>query len=142
MSSGLRKLVAGLITVLLAAVVVVGIAIGDPTPQDRARALGSRIKCPVCQGEAIVDSPSETATAMMDIVAEQIDQGLSDDQIITYFQARYGEGILLDPPFRGSTLLLWLLPLVAVGGGIVLILGRRQSPPAAAVTATVSEENE
>jgi cytochrome c-type biogenesis protein CcmH len=126
----MRKLVAGVVTVALAAIVAVGVAIGDPTPQDRARALGSSIKCPVCQGEAIADSPSETATAMMEVVAEKVDEGLSDDQIFEYFRVRYGDGILLDPPFRGRTLLLWLLPVAAVGVGVFMILGRRQSSPA------------
>jgi cytochrome c-type biogenesis protein CcmH len=128
MTEGVRKIVAGLVTVGLAIVVVVGIAIGDSTPQDRVQALGSSIKCPVCQGEAIADSPSETATAMMDVVAEKVDEGLSDDQIFEFFRARYGDGILLDPPFRGRTLVLWLLPVAAVVVGVFMILGRRQSP--------------
>ena len=128
MPDGVRRMVAGLVTVGLAVIVVVGIIIGDSTPQDRVQALGSSIKCPVCQGEAIADSPSETATAMMDVVAEKVDEGLSDDQIFEYFRTRYGDGILLDPPFRGRTLLLWLLPVAAVAAGVFMILGRRQSP--------------
>ncbi len=127
MPEGVRRMVAGLVTVGLAVIVVVGIIIGDSTPQDRVQALGSSIKCPVCQGEAIADSPSETATAMMDVVAEKVDEGLSDDQIFEYFRARYGDGILLDPPFRGRTLVLWLLPVAAVAAGVFMILGRRQS---------------
>ena len=121
-----RKMLAGLITVVLAAIVVVGVAVGDPTPQDRVQALGSSIKCPVCQGEAIADSPSETAEAMMEVVAEKVNEGLSDDEIYEFFRVRYGDGILLDPPFRGRTLLLWLLPVGAVGAGVFMILGRRQ----------------
>jgi cytochrome c-type biogenesis protein CcmH len=118
------------VTVALAGVVVAGLVMGEDTESDRIRALGARIKCPVCQGEAIVDSPSETARAMMDIVAERVEAGESDDQIITYFTSRYGDGILLDPPFKGRTLALWLLPLVALGAGIALILGRRRTPSA------------
>lgn len=138
MSEGVRKIVAGLLTVGLAAIVVVGIAIGDSTPQDRVKALGSSIKCPVCQGEAIADSPSETSTAMMQVVAEKVDEGLSDDQIFDYFRARYGDGIILDPPFSGRTLALWLLPVVAVVVGVFMILGRRQSsaPPLAPTSET------
>ncbi len=128
MSDGVRKAMAGLLTIALATIVLVGIIIGDETPQDRVRALGSSIKCPVCQGEAIADSPSETATAMLEIVAEQVDEGRSDDQILEYFRARYGDGILLDPPFRGRTLALWLLPVAAVAVGVVMIRSRRQTP--------------
>jgi cytochrome c-type biogenesis protein CcmH len=136
-----RRLLAGLITVALAVIVVVGIVVGDPTPQDRVRALGSSIKCPVCQGEAIADSPSETATAMMEVVAEQVDQGQTDDQIFEYFRARYGDGILLDPPFRGRTLVLWLLPVAAVAVGVVMILGRRQSTPVTPPVGNQPEES-
>ncbi len=142
MTEGVRKVVAGLVTVGLAVIVVVGIVIGDSTPQDRVRALGSSIKCPVCQGEAIADSPSETATAMMDVVGEKVDEGLTDDEIFEYFQARYGDGILLDPPFRGRTLALWLLPVVAVVVGVFMILGRRQSPaPPLTPTTEAGEES-
>jgi cytochrome c-type biogenesis protein CcmH len=130
LSDQIRKVIAGLVTVALAVVVLVGIVVGDPTPQDRVQAIGSSIKCPVCQGEAIADSPSETATAMMEVVAEKVDEGLTDDQIFEFFRARYGDGILLDPPFGGRTLLLWLLPVAAVGAGVFMILGRRQRPQA------------
>jgi cytochrome c-type biogenesis protein CcmH len=67
---------------------------------------------------------------MMEVVAEQVDEGRTNDQIFEYFRARYGDGILLDPSLRVRTLALWLLPVAAVAGGIVLILRRRQSPPA------------
>ena len=114
------------VTLALAAVVVVGIVMGEPSEDDRVRSLGARIKCPVCQGEPIVDSPSETARAMMEIVAERVAAGQSDEQIIDYFTERYGDGILLDPPVGGRTLLLWILPFVALAAGVVLILGRRR----------------
>ena len=86
---------------------------GDSAEEDRVNDLGARIKCPVCQGEAIGDSPSETALAMMDIVEEKVTAGETDAQIVDFFTARYGNGILLDPPFAGSTLLVWLLPVLA-----------------------------
>ena len=69
MSEKARRWIAGVVTVALAVVVVAGLIIGEDTEQDRVRALGTRIKCPVCQGESIADSPSETATAMLEIVA-------------------------------------------------------------------------
>ncbi len=122
-----RRLIGWAVTAALAAVVIVGFVLGDPTPADRVQAIGRSIMCPVCQGEAIADSPSETAEAMMAIVEEKVAAGETDQQIISYFQARYGEGILLDPPFSGKTLLVWLLPLVAVGGGVWMILTRRRT---------------
>jgi len=127
-SRGVRRILAGTVMAALAIVVVVGIVMGEDSERDRIQALGQRIKCPVCQGEPIADSPAETSTAMMDIVAERVAAGETDDQIIDYFVSRYGPGILLDPPFRGRTLAVWLLPVVALGAGIVMIMGRRRSP--------------
>ncbi len=126
MGEPVRRLLAGFITVALAAVVLVGLIVGEPTERDRVAALGARIRCPVCQGEAIADSPSETAQSMMEIVAEQVAAGASDGEIVAYFRDRYGDWVVLDPPFRGLTLVLWLLPLGAGAAGLALIAGRRR----------------
>jgi len=128
MPENVRRILAAVITAALAAVVVVGLIVGEDTETDRINALGSRIKCPVCQGEPIGDSPAETARAMMDIVAERVAAGETDDQIEDYFVSRYGEGILLDPRFEMRTLALWLLPAVALIAGIFLIIGRTRTP--------------
>ncbi len=128
MDSKARTLGGWIITALLAAVVIVGLILGDSAEEDRVEALGARIKCPVCQGEAIGDSPSETSQAMMEIVEEKVAAGETDAQIVDFFTTRYGTGILLDPPFSGSTLLVWLLPVVSVIGGIGMILSRRRQP--------------
>jgi cytochrome c-type biogenesis protein CcmH len=127
-SDSVRKLIAAVLTLGLAVVVVAGMIVGDKTDEDRARAIGSRVKCPVCQGVAIADSPSETARAMMDVVEERIAEGWSDDQIIDYFKQRYTDSIVIDPPFAGNTMLVWLLPAFAVVAGIFMISSRRKSP--------------
>jgi len=111
---------------LLVGFIVFGAARGGSSPEDRALAVGSRIMCPVCQGSAISNSPSETATAMMDKVEELIEAGRSDGQILAYFSDRYGENIILDPAFRGRTMWVWLLPFVAFGAGVWMILRRRR----------------
>jgi cytochrome c-type biogenesis protein CcmH len=127
-SDSIRKIVAAVVTVGLAVVVVIGLIQGDRTDEDRARSIGSRVKCPVCQGVAIVDSPSETARAMMDVVEERIADGWSDRQIIDYFAERYTDSIVIDPPFSGNTLLVWLLPILAVVAGFFMIFSRRKTP--------------
>ena len=126
MPENLRRWLVYALMAVFAVVIVAGIAMGEETESDRVQSLGSRIKCPVCQGEAIADSPSETARAMMDIVAERVAAGDSDGEIIDYFTQRYGDGISLDPPFGGRTLVLWILPFIAAGVGVVMILGRRR----------------
>lgn len=117
-----------LLMAILVGVIAVGLIAGDDTTEDRIQAIGARIKCPVCQGEAISSSPSGTAKAMLEVVAERVALGHSDQEIIDYFQERYGTGILLDPPFSGKTLLVWLLPFAAAGAGIWMISSRRRVP--------------
>lgn len=124
MSQRTKQLIAGFITVVLAGIVVAGLIAGDPTPEDRVNKLAQRIKCPVCQGVTIGESPSETAQTMMKITREKVHEGWTDDQIIRYFEDRYNTAILVDPPFAGKTLLVWLLPVVAVLAGVALILSR------------------
>lgn len=128
MSESARKIIAAVVTIALAAIVVVGLIQGDKSDEDRARAIGSRVKCPVCQGVAIADSPSETARAMMDVVEERIADGWSDNQIIDYFSERYTDSIVIDPPFSGNTLMVWLLPILAVVAGVFMIFTRRKAP--------------
>ncbi len=128
MSARTRQIIGWVVTAGLVAVIVVGMIIGDTRDEDRVASLGAAIKCPVCQGEAIVDSPSETAQAMVVVLEEKVAEGLSDEEIFDFFTARYGDGIRLDPRFTAQTLLLWALPIVAVGGGVWMILSRRRRP--------------
>jgi cytochrome c-type biogenesis protein CcmH len=116
------------VTAGLIIVIIVGMIMGDTRDEDRVASIGAAIKCPVCQGEAIVDSPSETAQAMVVVLEEKVAEGLSDEQIFDYFTARYGDGIRLDPRFTAQTLLLWVLPVVAVAGGVWMIMSRRRRP--------------
>jgi cytochrome c-type biogenesis protein CcmH len=127
MNADFRTWAGWVITGVLAAVVAAGFIMGDPTPEDRVATLGASIKCPVCQGEAIIDSPSPTAEAMVDILEEKVAAGETDQQIYAYFQGRFGDGILLDPPFAGRTLAVWLAPVVAIAGGMWMIVGRRRT---------------
>ena len=110
---------ATLATVILAGVVLWGLIVGEPTDRDRVEALGARIRCPVCQGESIVDSPTPYARDILAFVEDRIDEGWTDEQILDYLEERFA-GIRLDPRFSGSTVLLWLLPLSVALAGIAL----------------------
>ncbi|MYB44453.1 MAG: cytochrome c-type biogenesis protein CcmH [Acidimicrobiia bacterium] len=111
-----RAIMAGAATLILAGIVGWGLGVGEPSDQDRVEALGARIRCPVCQGESIVDSPTPYANDILAFVEEKVDEGWSDEQILDYLEARF-EGIRLDPRFSGTTVLLWVLPAgVAVAG--------------------------
>ncbi|WP_425146124.1 cytochrome c-type biogenesis protein [Deinococcus sp.] len=88
----------------------------------RAQAIGRTIRCPVCQGLPITESPSDLSQSMLRDLRGQVAAGRSSEQITDYFAVRYGDTVLLDPPRRGLNLLLWLGPLLAflLGGGWLL----------------------
>jgi cytochrome c-type biogenesis protein CcmH len=100
----------------------------QPATVDRVEQIGARIKCPVCQGESIANSPSQMAEDMMDLIAERVSSGVPDQQIVDELLASYTGAVLLDPPASGSTLALWLAPLAALAVGIGVILWWRRHP--------------
>jgi cytochrome c-type biogenesis protein CcmH len=100
--------------------------------------VASQLRCVVCQSLSVADSPSETANQMRGIIRERLAAGESPEQIRAYFVEKYGDWILLSPPKSGFTLLVWVLPFVGLGIGLVLVavLVRRWSrAPRAAVPA-------
>lgn len=114
---------------LLALVAVLAVLVAtNPTAVDRAESIGGRIKCPVCQGESIADSPSAMARDMMDLIAERVDAGFSDKAIIDELLDSFSGALLLDPPTSGATLVLWLAPLGALLLGALIIVWWRRHP--------------
>lgn len=110
-------------------VVAVGLATAPPAPADRVDAIAFRIRCPVCQSVSVAESPSDQAKDIRQIIAEQVAEGRSDEEIVAFFVDRYGEWVVLAPPPRGGTLALWLLPPAAILIGVILALGRRRRLP-------------
>ena len=106
----------------------------DPAKEARARNLSRELRCMVCQNQSIDDSEAPLARDLRLLVRERIAAGDGDGQVIDFLVARYGEFVLLKPRFESHTLLLWLLPPLALaGGGVALWLhGRRRSRSAAA----------
>lgn len=99
--------------------------LSDATQEARAQALFEQIRCVVCQHEAIADSPAGVAADMRRLVREQITAGASDAQIQQDLVRRYGDYVLFKPPFRPTTLLLWLGPLLVFLTALVLLVRRR-----------------
>lgn len=88
------------------------------------------MRCPVCQGLSIADSPTALAIAMKSEVKEMLAKGYSESQVLEYFELSYGEFIRLEPKAKGFNLLVWLAPLAALIGGLVF-LGMRFKRPGA-----------
>lgn len=89
----------------------------DPAQEARARALSEQIRCLVCQNQSIDDSEASLAHDLRLLVRDQIQQGRSNAQIRDFLVKRYGAFVLLKPPFRTSTLVLWLGPLIVLVAG-------------------------
>jgi cytochrome c-type biogenesis protein CcmH len=87
----------------------------------RTNEVGALLRCPVCQGMAIADSPSEMAVNMKGQVRELLERGYTEEQILKYFELSYGQFVLLEPKFEGVTAWVWLLPLVALLFGAVVL---------------------
>jgi cytochrome c-type biogenesis protein CcmH len=97
--------------------------------ENRIRNLEEKLRCLVCQNQTLADSNAELAADLRKQVRDQVAAGKSDAQIIDYLVQRYGDFVLYDPPFKATTLLLWLGPfalLAAAGLVLVTTLRRRR----------------
>jgi cytochrome c-type biogenesis protein CcmH len=100
----------------------------DPRLEARARALSAQLRCLVCQNESIDESHADLARDLRVLVRERLRAGDSDDKIRAFLVRRYGDFILLKPPFKLETWLLWGAPflILLAGGGIIFVARRRQ----------------
>ena len=98
----------------------------DPALEERARALSAELRCLVCRNESIDESNAELARDLRLLVRERLVAGDSDEEVMNYIVARYGEYVLLSPRKTGSSLILWLAGPAAllIGGGIAFAYAR------------------
>ena len=90
--------------------------------EDTVQQIAAQLRCVVCQSLSVADSPSETANQMRAIIRERLAGGDTPEQVKAYFVERYGLWILLSPPREGFNLLVWVVPFVGLGAGLVLVL--------------------
>jgi cytochrome c-type biogenesis protein CcmH len=115
----------------------------DPAKEARARDLSRELRCMVCQNQSIDDSDAPLARDLRLLVRERIGAGDSDSQVIDFLVARYGEFVLLKPRFTPQTLLLWLLPPLALaGGGVALWMNLRRRAKSSTSEDGLSAEEE
>lgn len=94
--------------------------LADPALEARARALSAELRCLVCQNQSIDDSNAPLARDLRLLVRERLKANDTDEQVMEYVVARYGDFVLLKPPVNSSTLILWVTPLLALLGALAL----------------------
>ncbi|MDE2363150.1 MAG: cytochrome c-type biogenesis protein CcmH [Hyphomicrobiales bacterium] len=113
----------------------------DPKLESRAREISVGIRCMVCQNENIDDSDAPLAKDLRLLVRDRLKKGDTDQQVRDYLVARYGDFVLLKPPFQRDTLLLWLTPaLVLIGAAGYTISRMRTKKPAEAAALSDAEK--
>jgi cytochrome c-type biogenesis protein CcmH len=129
-----RLAVALAVAALLVALAGPGLAVqpdemlSNPVLEARARDLSRELRCLVCQNQSIDDSNAALARDLRVLVRERLNAGDSDREVLDYVVARYGDFVLLRPPFKAVTVLLWAGPALIVGCGVlaVVVFFRRQ----------------
>ena len=114
--------------------------LADPALEARARDISRDIRCPVCQGETIDDSNAPISRDLRLIIRERLVAGDTDAEVVDFIVARYGEGVLFNPPAEGVNLVLWLAgpALLLAGIAVAVAAGRRR----VTVEASLSPEDE
>jgi len=112
----------------------------DPALETRARTLSGELRCLVCQNESIDDSEAPLARDIRILIRERIGKGESNDAVRAYLVSRYGDFILLKPPFKLETWLLWLSPALTLGLGVAAALYARRRAPRATPRLSAEEE--
>jgi cytochrome c-type biogenesis protein CcmH len=140
--AGLGALVlAAMLLIIPAHAVTPGEMLPDPAMEARARAITGELRCLVCQNQSVDDSDASLARDLRVLVREKLKEGMSDAQVKEYVHSRYGDFVLLRPPVKPGTILLWTAPLIALlaGGLAVWSAARRRRAPAGPSPLTAEE---
>jgi cytochrome c-type biogenesis protein CcmH len=113
----------------------------DPVAAARAVHLANELRCLVCQNQSIAESNAELAVDLRRQIREQVAAGRSDREIVDFMVARYGDFVLYRPPWKLSTVLLWLGPLLLVAAGGVVLARQLRARRAAAPPPLTPEEH-
>ena len=139
-----QSLLAGALLVLSLAGAVRAVqpdeVLADPVLEGRAREISRHLRCLVCQNQSIDDSDASLARDLRLLVRERLQQGDSDDQVYAFLVARFGDFVLLRPPLKPATWLLWFGPAGLLAAGIVIIVRRARRRGQLAEPAPLSAE--
>src|SRR4051812_2939217 len=117
-----------------------GIPLSGPRLEEQTMTISHELRCPVCQGLAIGDSPSIMAANMKAQVRELLERGYTETQILSYFEKSYGQFVLLKPKFQGVNALVWILPVLALAIGFILVMSKAKKLESAPAKAPAAEE--
>ena len=109
-------------------VLALGVAFGQTGDLDQqVFEIARQLRCPVCVSESVADSNSRVAIEMREVIQQQLEEGRNEAQVLAFFQDRYGDWILQEPPRRGIHLVVWLLPVIVavIGAGTLAWFVRR-----------------
>jgi len=101
-----------------------GLPVAGAMLDQRTNEVASLLRCPVCQGLSVADSPSTMAQDMKHQVRELLARGYTQEQILAYFERSYGQFVLLKPKFQGVSAMVWLLPIAALIFGAIVVLSK------------------
>ena len=105
-----------------------GRPVGAAELEVRTNEVAALLRCPVCQGLSVADSPATMAMKMKAEVREMVAAGYDQDQILAYFERSYGEFVRLKPPLRGVNWLVWLAPALGLVLGVVVVAWALRGP--------------
>jgi cytochrome c-type biogenesis protein CcmH len=112
-----RAVLAALALMLLAA----PLTVSADNLDDAVRRIAKQLRCPICESVSVADSPAELAGQMRALIRKKLEAGESDQQILDYFVAAYGDSVLLEPPRRGLGWAIWLAPVLALAVGTAIL---------------------
>ena len=117
--------------------------LADPALENRARAISKHLRCLVCQNQSIDDSDAPLARDLRIVVRERLTAGASDDEVVRFVAERYGDFVLLSPPFKATTYALWLGPaaILLIGAAAVTMFLRRRRAGGPGEEAALSERD-
>lgn len=132
MSDRVKNIIVIGVSVVALSLMVLGLSSGptaEASTEDRIASLSAAIRCPFCNGESLADSQASVAADYRSLIAEQVEAGATDEEIIDAFAANFGDSFILDTSTSPWSVALWAIPVVAllIGGGAVLLMKRRTS---------------
>jgi cytochrome c-type biogenesis protein CcmH len=122
---------------LVSATTIEAYSFDDPEKEARYKDLIDELRCLVCQNQNLADSNAELAQDMRRLTYEMVQEGKSEEDIVTFMVQRYGDFVMYRPPLRRSTALLWVGPFIILGAGLlalIVFIRRRNNEPAPELT--------